>query len=556
MRILIAEDEALQRRALEHLILQIEPGAVIIGAADGLEALSQVRQHAPDCVFMDIRMPRLDGIEAARRIRETAPDACVFFLTAYEQFTYAQQAVGLGADDYLLKPVSPADLRRCLAMTADRLREQAASREREEGLRQMIADALPLLRAQFVRDLCAGTIMSNGEYRRRAGLLQAAQEPDMAVSVGFGAGMSAEQASGAGQISREIEHEVLRRQATAAVEESVGASLPGSVVARVAHDELVVLVAVRALRVAGKRPAASLRRMIARMVEHCSDSGLEIAVGLGDVVTGPLTLWRSYRAAVRARQRAWLLGPQRHRVVQAADLGEDHDQWSRYPLLAERGLIEAVRSGLVSQARGYLEELVAYFANGYGPPPEGDAVAVGMIPLPTARSRAVECLALLARAASEGGLPADRALAHNGAAIDGAMRATTAETLSEVVMHHGLALAEMVAGHQDQRQSGLAARAAAYLEGHFPEEISLTAIAEELHISPFYLSHVFRQSMGITFSEYLTRVRVEEAKRLLASTDLPVGEIAARVGYREPNYFGRVFKKATGQTPLAWRRER
>jgi two-component system response regulator YesN len=586
MRVLIVEDEALQRRALEQMVRQAAPGAAVSASADGLDALAQAERQAPDAVFMDIRMPRMDGIAAAKRMREIAPDASIFFLTAYEHFAYAQQAVGLGAGDYLVKPVAPADLQRCLAQAQASLSERQSAERQQAELRRMLADAIPLLRAELARDLCSGAITSPAAYRQRAGVLEVSGELDLAVSIGFGPGelepaaprgadgqdgqaAPAARVGLGGQpapVTREIEAELRRRQAAAAVEEIIASAMPGAVVARVAHDEIVVLVPGRELRASGRRPWPSLRRLLARVMERCQGAGLQTAIGIGSQVSGPLALWRSYRAAVRARQRAWLMGTARHRVVQAADLGDEGEHWHRYPLLAERGLAEAVRSGLAAQASDYLAQLMSYFAGAAGdrdaadPQPTGGPggpAAGGATPPPAAaRSRAIECLALLARAANEGGVPADQVLAASARSLDRAMLAASGEELAGVVAAGGQSLAELVAGHQQQRQSGLAARAVAYLEGHFPEEVSLTALAEHLHISPFYLSHIFRQSVGITFSEYLARVRIEEAKRLLRSTDLPVGEVAARAGYREPNYFGRVFKRVTGHTPIAWRRGR
>ena len=75
-----------------------------------------------------------------------------------------------------------------------------------------------------------------------------------------------------------------------------------------------------------------------------------------------------------------------------------------------------------------------------------------------------------------------------------------------------------------------------------------------MHISPYYLSHLFKEELDITFIEYLTRVRIEEARRLLFQTSMSIQEITQRVGYVDPSYFSRVFKKVTGMTPNRYRR--
>lgn len=100
------------------------------------------------------------------------------------------------------------------------------------------------------------------------------------------------------------------------------------------------------------------------------------------------------------------------------------------------------------------------------------------------------------------------------------------------------------------------AEATAYLTENYTrsESMSLSAVCEVLSISPSYLSHLFTKGLGVTFTEYLAWLRIDAAKRLLRSTDLPVSEVAERVGYRDPNYFIRSFRKIVGMTPRNFRR--
>ncbi len=92
------------------------------------------------------------------------------------------------------------------------------------------------------------------------------------------------------------------------------------------------------------------------------------------------------------------------------------------------------------------------------------------------------------------------------------------------------------------------AKAIDYVENHYFEDISLELIADEILISPFYLSRIFKQEKGINFTEYITKIRIEKAVLLAKTTELTVREIGERVGYRNQTYFCRVFKKTTGMT--------
>jgi two-component system, response regulator YesN len=534
MRVLIVEDEPLQRRALAQVLSGLLPQGAVEAARDGIEALQVSRATPPDVVFLDIRMPRLDGLKTAAELGVLVPHAVLFIITAHEDFAYARQALALGVEQYLLKPVGANDLRRCLEIAQERIRARRAQAAREQELRDALADAMPTIRTQFARDLCLGTITSVEEYSRRAALLDLRVEPTLAVSIGL-----RPRQGGSAQPLRppisEVEMEITRRDITRELEDLSGRLHPPGIVGRMAHDEIVLLLAQGFAR-------GSLRRMVAGILEVVANAGLECAVGIGRQTGGALSLWRSYQSAVRARQRAWLLGAVPQRVLGADDLGEEEpgEFGQEYPLLAERGLSESVRLGQAEEARAYLSQLTTFYA---------DSLAGA-----ERRSRLIESLALLARAAGEGGAPPQDLLDASARCMEEALQASTPEAMVDTLGRAVDTFLAAVTRAQSARQSGLSARAAAYLEGRFPEQISLTDLAEELHVSPFYLSHVFRQSIGLSFSEYLTRVRINEAKRLLTATGLPVGEIAARVGYREANYFGRVFKKATGLTPLAWRK--
>lgn len=88
----------------------------------------------------------------------------------------------------------------------------------------------------------------------------------------------------------------------------------------------------------------------------------------------------------------------------------------------------------------------------------------------------------------------------------------------------------------------------------FSKELMLTTVAEEIHVSPFHLSHIFRRETGCTFKEYCRRVRMREAARLLSETKIPIAEVARRAGYGDAAYFSQAFRRFAGQSPLEFRR--
>jgi two-component system response regulator YesN len=92
-----------------------------------------------------------------------------------------------------------------------------------------------------------------------------------------------------------------------------------------------------------------------------------------------------------------------------------------------------------------------------------------------------------------------------------------------------------------------------YVNNHYAQEISLQSISELFNINPNYLSQLFKREIGITFSEYLTKLRISYASELLADTNLSISHISQKAGYNDYFYFTKVFKKITGETPNQYR---
>ena len=115
IKVLVVEDETLSREALvTRLRHMLKQEGVVESAEDGNQAIRRALEIHPDLVLMDIVMPRMNGLEASAVISEHLPKTVIVFLTAYDSFDYAVQAMRVGGRDYLLKPVSEQDLRQLL----------------------------------------------------------------------------------------------------------------------------------------------------------------------------------------------------------------------------------------------------------------------------------------------------------------------------------------------------------------------------------------------------------------------------------------------------------
>ncbi|MBM7580146.1 response regulator transcription factor [Jeotgalibacillus terrae] len=108
---------------------------------------------------------------------------------------------------------------------------------------------------------------------------------------------------------------------------------------------------------------------------------------------------------------------------------------------------------------------------------------------------------------------------------------------------------------QDQKQMTSPVQAGRdYIDNHMDRQMTIREVAEHVHLNPSYFSVIFKEQTGLTFSEYVTRKRLQKAKHLLLTTSMPVADIAESAGYQTAKYFNKIFKEYEGITPGRFRK--
>ena len=128
-----------------------------------------------------------------------------------------------------------------------------------------------------------------------------------------------------------------------------------------------------------------------------------------------------------------------------------------------------------------------------------------------------------------------------------------ADALRDLLAKSLLRLIDLQTGTGDVRANQIVARAIQIVKQRFQEDVTLVSVAEELNVSLFYLSKLFRKHTGTNFTEYLTQLRVEHAKSLLAAGEMSVKEVAYAAGFNSQSYFSKIFKKYAGVAPSEYK---
>ncbi len=233
---------------------------------------------------------------------------------------------------------------------------------------------------------------------------------------------------------------------------------------------------------------------------------------------------------------------ERLRAAKEMQIRESQPHYNKYPIELEKELIASVQMGDKNQAKQiinrFLNEIFSYAS--------GDLEIV--------KAKLYEFTAFLSRSAVEAGAP----LATLTGVIKKSSRlllenADFSDICRETVEILDGFLDAVYESRGKKNTSEHLYKAIQYINAHYFEDLNLDILAQNVFVSSYYLSHLFRREMGVTFSDYLTKVRVSRAKELLME-GRSVEDVSECVGYRDGNYFIKIFKKYVGVTPSKYRK--
>ena len=212
-----------------------------------------------------------------------------------------------------------------------------------------------------------------------------------------------------------------------------------------------------------------------------------------------------------------------------------------YPYELEKELIAKVKTGAKQEAKGVLNTLLGY------------VLFSGGSSLDILKARASELTTHLSRAVIESGASTNTILKLNNQFLRNFQQIDSMDTLCLKLQETVEAFTDSMFGALPPCSSQSIKKAVRYIAHHYAQPLTLEEVAGAVHLNPSYFSTLFKQSLGLSFREYLNLVRVEESKRLLAGTNDSIIDIAAAAGFENQSYFSKVFKKYTGMTPRQFR---
>ena len=544
LKTFLVEDEVVIREMIKKMIPWEQYGFELAGeAADGEMALPLILKSKPDLLITDIKMPFMDGLTLCRLVKKELPDIRIVILSGYDDFNYAKQAISIGVEDYLLKPITKNAFIERLEEIHNRYEHEKTQREYYEKFRLEMQEYEKNASRDFFETLVRADSDLAELYRRadKLNLDIVAEAYNILIftpDTSEGNYNSYEECS-------DWEAEVQDKINTYFLNH------PVAILFR--HQVFSYAILVKGQKDTIEKNTEECVKAIQDIMEQTGGkTGWFIAVGKSaDRLS---MLGHSYRTAVRANSFRYLYDGhildyqslEAQKENPSDSRREDSVQLRNVNINALNPAIlqKFLSSGLAEEVDDFIRD---YF-NAIGQEPMGSLVFRNYVVL-NVRFSVLSFLKKLGCDDSEiSGQETENIVDETGKTIEAAV------AYCGKILKKAIALRDENAGNQNRSVLKLAVD---FIDHNYmDEEISLNKAAHVANVSANHFSALFSQNMGQTFTEYLTDLRMSKAKELLRCTAMRSSEIAGEVGYKDAHYFSYLFKKTQGMTPSEYRKMR
>jgi two-component system response regulator YesN len=535
---ILVDDEKEIRESIRDTVPWNDLGFCFAGAcADGYEALELAERIQPDAVITDINMPFLDGLSFTDRLLLASPDTKVLIISGYDDFEYTRKALQLKVYDYILKPVTPGELKAILKKLKTALDEDREKRLNMKHIKEQLAQSMPLLRERFLSRLVEGKLEMEA-VRERIRYFNLPLPVDGAAYLCVILDFIRRRGGENFDIDLLAQRNVLEKSLDAGDDKNTFRQTTG-ILFRDREDRLVILFS-------GKDSIHLYREGLRIAEGFCRDllnmGFTETIIGMGETAEKMEDIPRSFDTAEDALTTAILRGKggitaYRELAGRAGVNRAETPQW-------DRRIFSALKAGDRDGAFGGIKEMVGSFRN-------------APFTVEDYHRKITLVLAALIRCCADLEIPEEVVFPPPS---DPFTELAALENLEEVEYCLTVFL-ERIIQYTEARQDKFAQvkvrEALDYLECHYADPgLSLGSLCKRLDISMSYFSAVFKKYHDRTFVEELTAIRLNKAMELLRTTDMLSYEIADKIGYRDAHYFSLSFRKYTGMTTTEYRNSR
>jgi len=506
-KVFIVDDEPFIIEGLVDMIDWPAFGLEVVGSAEnGEQALRRILEMPVDLLITDISMPRMNGLDLIRAVRERRPDLKAIILSGFNEFDYLKEGMRLGIENYLLKPINVKELQDTLGNAVEKLNSVHADA-------QLSPYDVQIMKDNTLYRWIGGRI-SEAEFNERAALL------GISLTDPYGVIALARLPSAGAEAQEDIFERVAR-------------AFEGSVSAYPFRDMDGDIVIVAGLPSEEETDKLELVRRVLPLLGQ-ADAGEAARLSLGGVHPLRTGIGSSYSEAKKA-QEYFMIYPEREWIDYAKTEPFQESEPSEFPIdweACRKLLVARDKEGLAAAVDADLEKLR-----------RREGVTPSYL-----HEVAVE---LIVRFKME--LKAIKHTDEREIFSQGFAQANAASDYAELAKALRSVAERCVDSLVKDSRSPVVLQVLEEIHRHYADELSLKQLGARYHIHPVYLGQLFQKETGESFTEYINKYRIEQAKKLLKSSTLKVHDIARQAGYWETGYFYKQFKKYVGISPTEFK---
>jgi two-component system response regulator YesN len=501
--VLIVDDEKLIRKTLMKMIQDSNIGwSIVAEAGNGEEAIKKVREHSPDLVITDIRMPRVNGIELAKYIYEYFTDTRVVILTAYKDFEYAQAALKYKVLDFLLKPCPQDDVVNLLTGIREEIMQKKSEEIKEKKLNERMLIRSLCLRLPYdpqIADALEEKYIQSDFMLLKVNHYSLQKEP-----------------------SKSTDLQLLQYSLINIVEELLNMGQSNDQLIPVEYDTYVFILT-------NEKSKNDFSENVVMKVESLLD------ISLSSHHLGRLTRLEDVTTLYSRYYEGSFLSIESNSNEEIAIQFMDNHRIQELKTKLLIPLMVGETDQFIKLLNNILDEYTA-------------------LPLANVKIEAYSLVyALHSIAQKEFHFDLSFNMFEE---IHHLNQHNDIENIHNWVKHFLNDFLEQFEQWKVERSETIIDQVVDYIQDHYMEACQLSDVAASVYLSPKYLSDLFKKSTGETFTSYLTKVRIKKAELLLSNTKIKVTEIAKMVGYDDPNYFSTVFRKSLNTSPNHYRKQK
>lgn len=532
MNILLVDDESYVTESLELTIPWTELGIEEVYRADSVDqALATLNKHDIDIVVTDIRMPDRDGLELLAEIGTTWPHIRTLVLTGYSDFEYAQKAIRLKAGDYILKPVDDDPFMESIRRVVNEIEAEWGQTDKYNQLAYQRQSELEVLRDGLLNDLLLGREASDRTMLSRLETYDIRIKPDHTAQMLF---------VPPGSYTQDQTEEAIRLLEYAIgniTNEILGAH--GAVwLGRAPQGGLVILWQYDAQIYSGyKLHIRELRDSVHRYLKT------NLSFWVSDPFVFPMEMSSTYRHMMRFAHLAYAAAEQGIHFIQEQHQPLERPSAMKFmeSLYKPPALIHLLESAQWNAAKQKV-----------------DQVLDTMESLPLTHEHLYEVYLAVSNAlvymAHHHGY---KLAASDSGGLDPFSAQQITGSLSRLRLWCNSVLTRIelqgTPSALEPSRSRIVKQVQEMVAESLGQDVSVKTIADRVFLHPVYLSKIYKTETGEGLGDYIIRIRMEKALYMLKHTNSKIYEITAALGYQNPQYFSKLFKKHYGMTPNEFR---